>query len=249
MLVLAALADPPVSIHYNTLSQAEIERRLRAVESSDAKREQKLVELFQESGCTAEHLSEPLVKHSRQPNVVCTLPGTSSAVILVGGHFDFVTAGKGVVDNWSGCSLLPSLYMGLKAFPHRHTFRFVGFTDEEKGSVGSRFYVSAMPQADLTRIRAMVNLDSLGTTPTKVEIDRADQYLINALAMVAANLKLPLSPMNVHRVGRSDSDSFQDRHVPTVNIHSMTNDTFPILHTRRDQMEAIHMNDYYARLS
>ena len=133
----------------------------------------------------------------------------------------------------------------MKPFPHRHTFLFAGFTDEEKGLVGSRFYVSTIPQADLARIRAMVNLDSIGTTPAKVEIDRADHNLINALAMVAANLKLPLSPMNVHRVGRSDSDSFQDRHVPTVNIHSMTNDTFRILHSPQDRIQAIHLNDYY----
>lgn len=33
--------------------------------------------------------------------------------------------------------------------------------------------------------------------------------------------------------------------MPAINIHSLTNETFPILHTRRDQMAAIHIDEYY----
>jgi hypothetical protein len=54
-----------------------------------------------------------------------------------------------------------------------------------------------------------------------------------------------VSVVNVHLVGRSDSDSFQDKKVPSINIHSLTNETFPILHSVRDQMSAIHMPEYY----
>ena len=72
--------------------------------------------LFEEAGCSGEHLTEQPVKHSHDPNVICALPGQSDAQIVVGGHFDFVDRGQGVVDNWSGCSLLPSLYQSLKSF-------------------------------------------------------------------------------------------------------------------------------------
>ena len=54
-----------------------------------------------------------------------------------------------------------------------------------------------------------------------------------------------MSVVNVHLVGRSDSDSFQDKKVPSINIHSLTNETFPVLHSVRDQMAAIHMTEYY----
>jgi hypothetical protein len=33
--------------------------------------------------------------------------------------------------------------------------------------------------------------------------------------------------------------------VPALAIHSLTQETFPILHTRRDQINAIHLDDYY----
>jgi hypothetical protein len=244
LLMLLPVAGQPILIQVDTVPQNEIERRLNAFEDSDAKREKKLLDLFQESGCV-DDLTEQPVKYAKAPNIVCTLPGEANAVILVGGHFDFVKEGKGVVDNWSGCSLLPSLYWSLRASPRRHTFIFVGFTDEEKGLVGSQSYVGKMSKEEIQKISAMVNLDSLGTSPTKVEVDRGAKNLLNALGIVATNLKLPLSVVNVHPVGRSDSDSFQDRKVPTIGIHSLTNETFRILHSRRDQIGAIHLNDYY----
>jgi hypothetical protein len=111
--------------------------------------------------------------------------------------------------------------------------------------VGSRFYVHELGKEGRQRITAMVNLDSLGLASTKVELDRADKKLANALAVIAADLKLPLNAVNVHNVGKSDSDSFQDSKVPTINIHSVTPETWPILHSPRDQMAAIRLDDYY----
>lgn len=238
-------AGPSASIQFATLPKPEIERRLRAFEDTNSKRELRLRALFEEAGCPADGLSEQRVKHAKAPNVTCTLAGRTDSTILVGAHFDFVDRGKGVVDNWSGCSLLPSLLESLKATPRQHTFVFAGFTDEEKGLVGSRFYVHELAKEGRGKIRAMVNLDSLGLSSTKVELDRADKNLANALATVAANLKLPLNVVNVHRVGRSDSDSFQDSKVPAIDIHSLTQETWPILHSPRDQMAAIRLDDYY----
>ena len=244
LVTLWPIVGEPVPVQYGTVPESEIKRRLNAFEDTNAAREKKLFALFQESGCV-DDLREQPVKRVKVPNVLCTLTGGSDAVILVGGHFDFINAGKGVVDNWSGCSLLPSLYASLKPSPRRHTFVFVGFTDEEKGLVGSEFYASKLRKEELKKISAMVNLDSLGTSPTKIEMDRGSKNLWNALGSVSVGLKLPLGVVNVHQVGRSDSDSFQDRKVPTINIHSLTNETFPILHSRRDQIEAIQFHDYY----
>jgi hypothetical protein len=69
--------------------------------------------------------------------------------------------------------------------------------------------------------------------------------LADALQNVANSMRLPLDVVNVHQVGKSDSDSFEDRHVPSVLIHSITQETFPILHSPQDQMSAIRFGDYY----
>ena len=248
-LICALLALLPLaaqtSITFTTVSKDVIERNLHAVENTNLKREQKLHSMFEEAGCTGDQLREQPLKHVKSPNIICTLPGETDSVILVGAHTDFVDSGKGVVDNWSGCSLLPAFFTSLKGTPRRHTFVFAGFTDEEQGLVGSKFYVRELGQAGLEKLNAVVNLDSLGTGPTKFEMDRADQTLAEAFLKVASSIKLPLSVVNAHKVGRSDSDSFQDHKLPTINIHSLTQETFPILHTKRDQMDAIRFDDYY----
>jgi putative aminopeptidase FrvX len=244
VIVLTATSLRPAEIHYRTVVRPVVEARLRAVGTSNATRHDKVCALFEETGC-ADHISDQPVKHSKNPNVICTLPGSADATIIVGAHYDFVDKGAGVIDNWSGVSLLSSLYEGLKALQRKHTFTFIGFTDEEVGLVGSKFYVGHLSKDDLANIRAMVNLDSLGTSTTKFEMDRADKGLANALYGVAVSFKLPLSIVNVHKVGMSDSDSFQDRKVPAIALHSVTPETFPLLHSRGDRMEAIHLDEYY----
>jgi hypothetical protein len=242
--VLAVASVWPAEIHYRNVVRPVVETRLRAVGKSNAARHDKVRALFEETGC-GDNISEQPVKHSKTANVICTLPGSEDATIVVGAHYDFVDRGAGVIDNWSGVSLLSSLYEGLKALQRKHTFTFIGFTDEEMGLVGSKFYVSRLSKDELAKIRAMVNLDSLGTSTTKFEMDRADKRLANALYGVSVSFKLPLSIVNVHKVGMSDSDSFQDRKVPAIALHSVTQETFPLLHSRGDRLEAIRLDEYY----
>ena len=248
-LICALLALFPLAaqttIEMGTVAKPVIERNLQAFENSNLKREQKLHSMFEEAGCTGDQLREQPLKHAKAPNVICTLSGETDSVILVGAHTDFVDRGKGVVDNWSGCSMLPALFSSLKESRRRHTFVFAGFTDEELGLVGSKFYVRELGKAGLEQLNAVVNLDSLGTGPTKFEMDRGDRSMAEALLRVASTFKLPLNIVNAHKVGRSDSDSFQDHKIPTINIHSLTQETFPILHTQRDQINAIRFDDYY----
>jgi Zn-dependent M28 family amino/carboxypeptidase len=223
--------------------KSEIERRLRSFEDTNFKRELKLQSLFDEVGCTGDNLTEQRVKHAQAPNVICTLPGSTDSEIVVGAHFDFVDRGKGVVDNWSGCSLLPSLFQSAKEEPRKHTFVFIGFTNEEEGLVGSKFYVHQLSKEARQNIQAMVNLDSLGLSASKMDL--GDKRLAEALKVVAVSSKLPVSVLNVRNLGRSDSDSFADSHIPSITIHSVTTETWPILHSPRDQFSAIHLDDYY----
>lgn len=123
-----------------------------------------LTKLFAGVGCQTEEQSI----HQKHGNVICTLPGETSSTILVGGHFDFAEHGQGIVDDWSGTSLLPSLYQTLKDEWHHHTFRFVAFEAEEKGLVGSTKYVKFVNSEELEKMKAFINLECLGLTPPKV---------------------------------------------------------------------------------
>jgi Zn-dependent M28 family amino/carboxypeptidase len=174
------------------------------------------------------------------------LPGSSENTIIVGAHFDHADVGDGVLDNWSGASLLPSLYEAVKSEPRKHTYVFIGFTDEERGLVGSRYYAKQMTKDHVAMTNAMINMDTLGLGPTEVWADHSDKYLTGVLAYIAQKLKLPLTGMNVGQ-NSTDSESFAERKIPRITIHSLTQEAWDarILHSPKDRLSAVRFDDYY----
>ena len=243
LLIIAAGAGAAQQIAFEPASQDVIEQRVRAFTTKNATRETALHKLFEDAGCAGEALTEQPFKGSSEPNLICTHRGERDSTIVVGAHFDLVERGQGVVDNWSGAALLPSLYQGLVSTPRAHTFVFVAFAGEEKGLLGSRAYTKRIE--DRSRIRAMVNLDTLGLSDTKVWASHADPELVNWIGVAAGNMKLPIGAVNVDKVGSSDSESFRDLRIPAITIHSLTQDTLRILHSPQDKMEALHLEEYY----
>ena len=181
------------------------------------------------------------------PKCICVLPGSSGKVIIVGAHFDHVSEGDGVVDNWSGASLLPSLYQAVKNEPRKHTYIFIGFTDEEKGEVGSHSYAQRMTKEDVAATDAMVNMDTLGLTLPEVWASHSDKQLTAALIFIAKKLNVPVTGVNVDQIGSTDSVQFSERKIPSITIHSLTQETWNahILHTSKDRLSVLRLDDYY----
>ena len=219
-----------------------IAERLQLASSRNSERKEILMQQFSEAGC--KRLIEQQVKGSRQGNVICSLAGSSEDTILVGAHFDKAN-GLGVVDNWSGASLLPSLYRSLSGRKRNHTFVFVGFTDEEIGLRGSEAYTKNMDAEQRLRMKAMINIDCMGMTSTKVWARRADKRLLAPLTQVASSLNLPLEGINVGEIGDTDSLPFASKRIPVVDFHSITQKNFERLHEGRDTPDSICMDDYY----
>ncbi|HEX4425431.1 MAG TPA: M28 family peptidase, partial [Terriglobales bacterium] len=168
--------------NFRLLDHNKIETRIKNFSRKNDQRETIVKQLFKESGCKDDQLFEQVVKATLPPNVICVLPGQTDRVILVGAHTDKVNEGDGVVDNWSGASLLPSLLYSVSGRKRRHTFIFVGFTGEEKGLIGSDFYARHLSLEQRSKIEGMINFDTLGLGPTEVWASHADTSLLNALA-------------------------------------------------------------------
>jgi len=235
------------SLRYKPVSRDTVEARLRRYSGDNRQREVTLKQIFTEAGCGGQSISEQPVKGSSLPNVICVLTGSSGKVIVVGAHFDRVAEGDGVVDNWSGASLLPSLYEAIRLEPRKHTYIFIGFTDEERGEIGSHFYVRQMSPEQVAATDAMVNMDTLGLAPTEVWTSHSDTRLTNALVYTAKQLNLPVRGVNVDQIGTSDGEQFAERKIPRITIHSLTQDAWNshILHTSKDKISAIRLDDYY----
>ena len=247
LLLHSSIGSPAENVRYNPVSREVVEARLGKYAGNNQQREATLKRMFVEAGCGGQHISEQPVKGSKLPNVICFLPGSFDKVIIVGAHFDRVSEGDGVVDNWSGASLLPSLYEAVKIEPRKHTYIFIGFTDEERGEVGSHFYSRQMTKEQVAATDAMVNMDTLGLASTEVWASHSDKRLTGALAYVAKQLNAPVSGVNVEQVGSTDSEQFSQRRIPCITIHSLTQASWNahILHTSKDKLSAIRLDDYY----
>ena len=248
LLILPRSGTAADSLRFSPVSRETVEARLQRYAGNDKQREATLKQIFADAGCDGQQLSEQPVKGSKLPNVLCSLPGTSGKVIIVGAHFDHISEGDGVVDNWSGASLLPSLYEAVKTEPRKHTYIFIGFTDEEKGEVGSHFYARQMSKDQVAATDAMVNMDTLGLAPTEVWASHSDKQLTNVLGYIANRLNMTVTGVNVDQVGTTDSVQFADRKIPSITIHSLTQETWDahILHTSKDKLSAMRLEDYYA---
>jgi hypothetical protein len=244
LIVCAVCAS--AQTRFRLAEPAVVEGHLKSFSTKNSVREALIRKWFSESGCKDSNLSEQPLAGTLPPNVICVLPGETQEVIIVGAHTDHVdSAGDGVVDNWTGASLLPGLLFSLDAQPRHHTFVFVGFSAEEKGLVGSAYYADHLTPEQRAHIEAVVNLDTLGLGPTEVWATHADKALLNALAATRTASKLPVLAMNVDNLGTADSESFARYQIPRITLHSVTVETWPILHSSRDQLDAVKMKDYY----
>jgi hypothetical protein len=231
-------------IPFHPLPAQTLEARLGAIEGPNERRAAAVERLFAEAGC-AEHLQRQPVEGSELPNVICSLPGRSERRIVVGAHYDKVDAGEGAADNWSGASLLASLYESLRQAERQHSYDFIAFADEEKGLVGSRSYVKQLPKAQRASIAAMVNLDTLGLGKTNAEKRLSDPRLFCFFEAVVNSAALPAGAVNADGVGTSDFAPFRRVGIPVLSVHSVTQETLSILHTDRDRLAALQRPAYY----
>jgi Zn-dependent M28 family amino/carboxypeptidase len=232
------------AVRFELLDRNTVIARLKSCPKNDLDRQAQLATYFEQAGCTGSALTLDRANHSKFGNVICTLPGISPDQIVVGAHFDHAEHGSGAVDNWSGASFLPSLYQALAAGPRKHTFVFVGFWGEERGLLGSQQYVHKLRKEDLAKIDAMVNMDTFGAGPTEFWIGHSDPRLENAAVALASAMKLPIQGLRIEHVS-TDSETFREKKVPSIEFCAMTQSTLRLLHSSEDQVSRINQDDYY----
>jgi Zn-dependent M28 family amino/carboxypeptidase len=99
-------------------------------------------------------------------NVIAETPGgDASHTIVIGAHLDSVSRGPGINDNGSGSATILEV---AKVFARqeretRNKLRFIWFSAEELGLVGSQYYVANLSQAERDQIELNLNFDMIGS--------------------------------------------------------------------------------------
>lgn len=170
-------------------------------------------------------------------NIVGTIQGKSDETIVMGGHYDSVSAGPGASDNASGTATLLELarVMGSQPQPE-HTLIFIAFDAEEMGLLGSRAYVDDLSAEQVSKMRAMLNFDMLGGGGGPlILMGNGDVALLarssaQQLSIDAQNAQMPAN-------AGSDHESFARRGVDTVFFMRDYN----LLHTPEDTIDQIKL--------
>lgn len=202
---------------FSQISQTVVLQREEHAPDNQEEREARIKQLFVQAGCGT--ASEQQLAQLPGANVVCLLPGKSKETIIVGATYSQMAP-----DNWSGASLLPSLFQTLSSTRRRHTFIFVAFADGRNNLAGSEFFAGQMTPLDVGQTEAMVNLEALGFSPTKISSSDSDKKLVKDFMTVAYALKQMASQVDVSKGVHVDSEPFAFRHIPQITIHSLTTD-------------------------
>ena len=178
----------------------------------------------------------------RTLNVIARLPGSDPTLrgeyLVIGAHFDHVgirtpVAGdsiyNGADDNGSGTSAVLELAEAFAslATPPARSIIFVLFSGEERGLLGSRFYVGSQ-EAPIGNVVSMINLDMVGRnwTDTVAAIYQLDSDIFERADRVAdahpeLNMNLLTDPWpGENLVNRSDQAPFIPYGVPVLFLTS-----------------------------
>lgn len=118
-------------------------------------------------GYSAAQISEQkFTFNSKQTtNVIVTKTGTvyPTKFIIICGHYDTVN-GPGVNDNGSGTAIILEAARILQDIPSEYSIKFINFTGEEQGLLGSASYVTNVVKATNPRmdIVLVLNIDEVG---------------------------------------------------------------------------------------
>ncbi|KAK2615953.1 hypothetical protein N8I77_002674 [Diaporthe amygdali] len=88
-----------------------------------------------------------------------TVEGDPENTIILGAHLDSVSAGAGINDNASGSSLLLALVTALSKYSTKNRIRFAWWGAEERGLLGSKYYVNNLSPEESADILAYLNFD------------------------------------------------------------------------------------------
>src|SRR5919106_2527126 len=119
-------------------------------------------------------------------------------LVIVTAHLDSINlvggpsaSAPGADDNASGCAGLLEIARVLASHTAVHDLRLILFGGEEQGLIGSTAYVASLPNAERSRIDAVINMDMIANKNTSaltvlLEGASVSQSVIDSLADAAA---------------------------------------------------------------
>jgi Zn-dependent M28 family amino/carboxypeptidase len=183
-------------------------------------------------------------------NVIGTIDNGSKYSIVIGAHYDHLGWGdenslsdehaihNGADDNASGVAALLRLAERLSHTKLKHNVIFIAFTGEEKGLLGSHYFVDSL-ESGLESISFMINMDMVG------RLDEDRRLAVNGIgtspSFVPAMDKIETPSfqfkLDSSGMGPSDHTSFYLNEVPVLHFFTGQHAQY---HRPEDDVELIN---------
>jgi hypothetical protein len=184
-------------------------------------------------------------------NVEATLVGsdeTSDDIYIICAHYDTVSAGPGADDDTSGTAAVLIAALIMSQFQFNHTIKFVCFSGEEQGLLGSAVY-AAEAAAQGWDIVGVLNCDMISYAITTTDGNNlivfentASEWLYTYTVGVNAEYSDYIGSLTLHHGGStwgSDHNSFWDEGYDALFYFEYTET--PYYHTAQDTIEHINL--------
>jgi hypothetical protein len=194
------------------------------------------------------------VGSSTSQNVIADLPGNHSGtreLVVVIAHLDSINIeggtdalAPGADDNGSGSAGLLEIAKVLTTHQNKHDLRLILLGGEEQGLFGSKQYVASLNAAEQARIKAVLNMDMIGTLNTTnptvlLEGAPVSQSIIDALAE-AAEIYTELTVQTSLSPFASDHVSFIERGIAAVLTIEGADSANSNIHSANDTLDRIN---------
>src|SRR6202140_317396 len=181
-----------------------------------------------------------------QENAVAEIRGYEKPdeSVILGAHLDSWDLGTGALDNGCNAALVIEAARALKAtgLRPRRTIRFILFSGEEQGLLGSWAYVKSH-RAELDKIRAVIIFDS--------GIGRVTGYSLGGRSDIAAAVREVLKPLDSWDVNRLTTDAqtgtdhfdFLIEGLPTLVANQEEAHYLPNYHPASDTLDKVDIRE------
>src|SRR5579863_8542160 len=170
----------------------------------------------------------------KSSNVVAEIRGSEKAdeFVILGAHLDSWHLGTGALDNGCNAALVVDALRAIKAsgVKPRRTIRFILFSGEEQGLIGSRLY-AYNHRAELDKAAGVIIWDSGTGKTTGFSIGGRKDFLYIAKNLIAPLAQFDVKDVKLDMEWGTDHFDFMLEGVPTFVA---------------DQLEANYMENYHA---
>jgi len=178
----------------------------------------------------------------RQENVVGEIRGRelSDEFVILAAHLDSWELGTGALDNGCNAALVIAAARAIQKshLQPRRTLRFILFTGEEQGFVGSHAYV-LQHRAELDRIRAMIAYDAGTGRVTGYSLGGRDDIQKGVTEVLAPLAAWRVSQLTLDASVGTDNFDFLLEGVPTLMANQEESNYMPNYHASTDTLDKV----------